>query len=84
MVDARMSCVGYLGEYERSLRTDIVREDSSKHHDVSSVRDLGRVASNFVPMSYGVSKVQLGSNRVLLGGWRGRRHLWSIYRGTIG
>ena len=84
MVDARMSCVGYLGEYERSLRTDIVREDSSKHHDVSSVRDLGRVASNFVPISYGVSKVHIGSDWLLLGGGRGGRHLWAIYRGTIG
>ena len=29
MVDARMSCVGYLGEYERSRRTDIVRQNPS-------------------------------------------------------
>ena len=84
MVDARMSCVGYLGEYERSRRTDIVRQDPSEHHDVSSVRDLGRMASDFVPVPYGVSQVQPGSDWVLLGGWRGGCHLWSIYRGAIG
>ncbi len=79
-----MSCDGYLGKYECSRRTDIVRQDPSEHHDVSSVRDLGRMASNFIPVPDGVSKVQPGSDWVLLGGWRGGRHLWSIYRGTIG
>lgn len=84
MVGARMSCVGYLGEHERNRRTDIVRQNSPMHHDVSAVRNLGRMASDFVSVSDGVSQVQPGSDWVLLGGWRGRRHLWAIYRGTIG
>ena len=84
MVDARMSCVGYLGEHERNRRTDIVRQNSPMHHDVSAIRNLGRVASNFIPVPDGVSKVQPGSDWVLLGGWRGGRHLWAIYRRTIG
>ena len=58
MVDARMSCDGYLDDYERSRRTHIVREDPSEHHDVSSVCDLGRVASDFVPIPDGLSEVQ--------------------------
>ncbi len=79
-----MSCVGYLREYERNRRTDIVRQNSPMHHDVSAIRNLGRMASKFIPVPDGVSKVQPGSDWVLLGGWRGGRHLWSIYRGTIG
>ncbi len=84
MVGARMSCVGYLGEYERSRRTDIVGEDTPLHHDVFAVCDLGRLASDFIPIPDGVSKVQPGSDWLLFGGGRGGRHLWAIYRGTIG
>ena len=54
MADARMSCDGYLDEHECSHRTDIVCEDPPLHHDVFAVRDLGRLASDFVPIPDGV------------------------------